>query len=123
MTTKSNLFNFQVEVGIGTTTGGFQIQPLTVFYKMISAIVVSFQAKHGNQVYVTAIAQNHAGMRSVFHSAPIIVDHTPPEITNVDVDLLVANATEINGVAVVLTASWTIEDESEVKFCTCDIGK
>ena len=85
---------------------------------------------HGTQVYITAIAENYAGLRSIFHSKPIIIDHTAPTIENVTTkyDVIVFNQEIDNETNIVVnellfTTTWSVEDkENGVKSCFCSIG-
>ncbi|XP_052788827.1 uncharacterized protein LOC128223594 [Mya arenaria] len=75
----------KVQVGAGTTPGGFQIQPLTANHADVMSVIIKGHLVHAMKVYTTVIAENHAGLRSVFQSTePIIIDHTSPIITDLE---------------------------------------
>lgn len=80
---------------------------------------------HGSRVYATAIATNHAGLTSVFYSEPLVLDHTPPILTNMSVGVsTLKRASGTDKANVSLQATWYANDvESDVKYCYCKIGK
>lgn len=78
---------YEVLVGTGTTRGGFELRELSPLSKY-SHTVIFLEVQHGNPVYVTCIGINAAGSRSVFYSNPIIIDHTPPTVQIVSLQLL-----------------------------------
>ncbi|KAK7473968.1 hypothetical protein BaRGS_00034797 [Batillaria attramentaria] len=108
-----------MHVGVGTTPGGLQVQPLTrVGYS--GHMVINVQVQHGMPLYATVIAENHAGRRSRFISHPITIDRTPPAITEVNVTLQYGNKDPINGTQVWADVTWTaVDEESDVSSCLC----
>ena len=111
----------QIKIGAGTTKGGFQIRPLKStflnFHELIEADV-----PHGTPVFVTVTAMNSAGLVSVFQADPVIVDHTPPSVSNVSTTLLYVRNPNSN-MTVTADVTWTVRDEeSGMKSCWCALG-
>ena len=72
-------------LGFGTTPYGYQL--LTPYpIDGSNDEIVTLSASHGTPVYATAIAENFAGLQSVFISDKIVIDHTAPVIENVVVE-------------------------------------
>ncbi|WAR31701.1 hypothetical protein MAR_034243 [Mya arenaria] len=115
-----------VQIGAGTTPGGFQIQPLTPIHVDIMSGIIKGHLGHAMKLYTTVIAENHAGLASVFQSTePIIIDHTSPIITDVEALATVVYVNESGEIAsrVQVNATWNaLDDESNIKHCTCSIG-
>ena len=118
------IFIEQVDIGIGSTYGGFQLRPLSPIHGGTNGIL-NIDAPHASRVYVTAIAENHAGLVYVYHADPIMIDHTPPEIY--DVTVLTDTTTSHNltlGIRSIVKTKWNIREvESGIKACYCAIGK
>ncbi|XP_053381647.1 uncharacterized protein LOC123555884 isoform X2 [Mercenaria mercenaria] len=115
---------YKVMVGVGTTQGGFQASPLTVL-NSASGDVIDVDVQHGAQIFVTVLAENHAGLRSVFKSNPITIDKTPPGISRIE-GKLIDNHSEMNQTVRTfnLLAKWDVADQqSGLKYCLCGIGK
>ena len=116
----------QVQVGAGAKSGSYQVQPLTDIHAPIGFSLITENLSHGCEVHVTVIAENHAGLRSVFHSSsPLIIDHTPPIIVNlaVAVDVRKLNESGIVDVREDITATWDVmEETSDISYCTCALG-
>ncbi|WAR31711.1 hypothetical protein MAR_034253 [Mya arenaria] len=116
----------KVQIGAGTTPGGFQIQPLTAIHADIMSVVIKGHLVHAMKVYTTVIAENHAGLRSVFQSTePIIIDHTSPLITDLEASATVVFVNNSGEIAsrVKVNATWNVlDDESDINQCTCSIG-
>ena len=71
-------------------------------------------------MYATLIAENHAGLRSVFRAAPVTMDASAPEFVGTPW-LLIEDVTNITQAALV---TWEVDDaESGVAKCFCGIGK
>ncbi|XP_069134697.1 uncharacterized protein [Argopecten irradians] len=104
-------------VGAGSTRGGFQIHPLVI---VPWSSTLFTEALHGQEVHITAIAENHAGDRSHFHASPVIVDHTPPQISNTKMTINYKQISEQTLTKVTLT--WEVTDaESKITQCACAI--
>ncbi|XP_069134691.1 uncharacterized protein [Argopecten irradians] len=104
-------------VGAGSTRGGFQIHPLVIVPRSSTLFT---EALHGQEVHITAIAENHAGDRSHFHASPVIVDHTPPQISNTNMTINYKQILEQTLSKVGLT--WEVTDvESKITQCACAI--
>ncbi|XP_052790278.1 uncharacterized protein LOC128224473 isoform X2 [Mya arenaria] len=116
----------KVQIGAGTTPGGFQIQLLTAIHADIMSVIIKGHLVHAMKVYTTVIAENHAGLTSVFQSTePIIIDHTSPLITDLEASATVVFVNNSGEIAsrVQVNASWNVvDDESDIKHCTCSIG-
>ena len=87
-------------------------------------------AAHGTTLYATAVVKNHAGLQSVFRSEKLVIDHTPPGIENVHVQVI--QGTDVAGnnslaedeTLVKLNISWNaVDDESGLKMCFVSVGK
>ncbi|WAR31804.1 hypothetical protein MAR_034346 [Mya arenaria] len=115
-----------VQIGAGTTPGGFQIQPLTAMHADIMIGIIKGHLLHAMKVYTTVIAENHAGLTSVFQSTePIIIDHTSPLITDLEASATVVFVNNSGEIAsrVQVNATWNVlDDESNIKHCICSIG-
>ncbi|WAR31807.1 hypothetical protein MAR_034349, partial [Mya arenaria] len=115
-----------VQIGAGTTPGGFQIQPLSPIHVDIMSGIIKGHLVHAMKLYTTVIAENHAGLASVFQlTEPIIIDHTSPIITDVEALATVVYVNESGEIAlrVQVNATWNVvDDESDIKHCTCCIG-
>ena len=116
-----------MKVGAGTTPGGYQIQSMKPVARG-SGHLIHTTVPHGTQLWVTAVATNHAGLTTTFSARPITVDHKGPVIDILDV---VAEQVDINTIdynvssrQYVVRANWTVADsESGVKSCYCSFGK
>ncbi|KAH3708873.1 uncharacterized protein LOC127857111 [Dreissena polymorpha] len=108
-----------VSLGVGTTKGGFQIQSVSELLNRNNVEVIFAQFTHGTPVYVTAIAENHAGLTTVFHSdEATIIDHTAPLLYDIDVSVAVDRNNSISS-----DATWKVnDDESDVQFRRCSVG-
>ena len=109
----------QVSLGAGTTKGGFQIKRLHQIHNQNNVGVIFAPFAHGTSVYLTAIAENHAGLKTVFHSDPaIIIDHTAPILTDINVAVAVDRNNSVS-----LHGTWKVkDDESGVQFCKFSVG-
>ena len=120
----------QVLLAAGTKRGGVQHRS---FYQIdkSSDEHIPLLVPHGTPVYITAVVENYAGLRSTFHSKRIIVDHTPPVIEDVNVvmtelssDVNESNVTQSKERYVQLKATWNATDiESGIKLCFVSVGK
>lgn len=59
--------------------GGTQLQDFVTVGRENFAYTNSLNLTHNSQVFVTVVAINGAGLRTISHSQPILVDLTPPE--------------------------------------------
>ncbi|XP_046562583.1 uncharacterized protein LOC124271470 [Haliotis rubra] len=118
MDPESGLMNIQI--GAGTTPGGFQLQPLrhadAGFHQLVEVTV-----PHGTPVYTTVIAENGAGLRTHYLSKPIVLDHTPPTISDVKAYLVYSGSKP--SPIVHASGSWSADDdESGISTCWCALG-
>ena len=103
---------------MGTTRGGFQIKALSEVYRTSNGVVRA-QISHGSRIYTTLIAENYAGLRSVFHAKAITMDHTAP-IFHTAPTVNIAYA--MNGTQYVHVI-WNVADkESRIQKCLCGLG-
>ena len=114
----------QVQVGAGTTPGSFQVQPLRDIHAPIGFTLIKSDLSHGSEVYVTVIAENHAGIVRAFQAtSPVIVDHTPPDVDKVAVEIVVVNNTGYLELQEDVKVTWSATDEtSDINYCTCALG-
>ncbi|XP_071081006.1 uncharacterized protein [Haliotis cracherodii] len=118
MDPESGLKNIQI--GVGTTPGGFQLQTLrraeAGFHQLVEVT-----APHGTPVYTTVIAENSAGLTTHYLSDPIVFDHTPPKISDVKVHLVYSGSQPSDTTHT--SGSWSTEDdESGIAACWCALG-
>jgi hypothetical protein len=128
-----------IHVGAGTTKTGYQVRPLLPSTSGFQEII-NLEAPHNSSVYVTVVATNNADLKSTYHSAAIVIDHTKPNISNVNVDItyekhLISkdssdnrpdNTSEMseNRTLTTIKVTWTItDDESGIHECECGAGK
>ncbi|XP_033747031.1 uncharacterized protein LOC117332255 [Pecten maximus] len=110
-----------IYVGAGSTRGGFQNHPL-VSVLSLSNIILFTEALHGQAVHITAISENHSGDRSHFYASPIMMDHTPPIISNAVMTMTYDNSEETSMTMIIVT--WEVNDfESSSTQCSCIIGE
>ncbi len=106
-------------VGVGTSVGGFQLQPLTDVGLSFSASM-AVAAQHGQSVYAVVVAEDGAGLTAAFSAGPLTIDWTPPLLT----DLTVSFEETGSGPEWTVAAAWTAtEEESELQDCHWQIGK
>ncbi|XP_053405467.1 uncharacterized protein LOC128558963 [Mercenaria mercenaria] len=112
---------YKIRYGIGTTRGGLQLRPFLPLNDRSQA-VIDISVEHGSPLYLTVLAENHAGLTSNFTSGPIVIDKTPPVISNMNASSLTF-VDGSNGSVYRIFANWKVEDdESGVKACYCGIG-
>lgn len=91
-----------------------------------SDVMVSLTAPHTSPLYATAVVENFAGLRSVFHSRMIVVDHTPPVIEGVQVvaEMKYDFIDMKNKSALLkLNVTWNVQDEeSGIQVCFISVG-
>ncbi|XP_061181037.1 uncharacterized protein LOC133189652 [Saccostrea echinata] len=117
------LFNtINIPVNQGYTRGGTQLQNFQSVGLSNFAFNSQVTLTHDSYIYITAIAQNSAGLQDVSYSDKILVDLTPPRIEEVlDGDLLGEDldAWKENTVYV----NWKVtDDESGLEYCEWAIG-
>lgn len=109
-----------MQFGLGTTKHGLQIRSLFPDSYGTQSMI-DIQTVHGSKVFLTVIAENHAGLSSTFNCNPIIIDKTPPSMHSLRVSL-----TEVKKIGEVydIFANWIAEDiQSGIKICFCGLGK
>lgn len=112
---------FQIKLGLGTTLNGTQIRALVDIgnkcYSSIHALL-----PHGSPVFAHAIAENFADLQSYFISKKTIIDHTPPKIEIMSVNLEYEDIN--NNTLTKYNVYFSAEDsESGVKHCKLCMGK
>ena len=112
-----------IQVGVGTTKKGFQVQPLQRVTSM-HHVLVNVELPHASPLFATVVAVNHAGLRQEFLSTSVfILDHTPPKLWNIHTNVLYNHVPNGN-TYIALNTTWNVsEKESEVKRCACAFGK
>ncbi|XP_069134809.1 uncharacterized protein [Argopecten irradians] len=108
-----------IYVGAGSTPGSFQLHPLLLVPRSSNKLLFT-EVPHGQEVYVTAIAENHAGDQSHFHAKAFVMDHTSPQISNAQMTMTYES---FGGISVTkINVTWeTYDIESSSTECSCDI--
>ncbi|XP_071092662.1 uncharacterized protein [Haliotis cracherodii] len=107
-----------VWLGAGTSKGGYQIRALSPT-SVSNHEMILVEEPHGSPVHVTVMAENNAGLRTIFTSKPITIDHTPPDMSvpSGTLEYIVGSDT----VSTLMT--WEVQDvESGVHSCLCTYG-
>ena len=115
----------QIQLGAGTNPRGFQIKSLSRVHHHNHKHLIYTEALHGTKVYVTAIVENKAGLRTVLQSQPIIIDHTVPVVDNLSKShqTVQENVSGVIETKTIVQASWNVaDDESGINICYCSIG-
>ncbi|XP_053398947.1 uncharacterized protein LOC128556937 [Mercenaria mercenaria] len=107
---------------IGTVQGGTQLQPFVSVGRQTFASNNALRLEHGTVVFLTVVAVNAAGLRTVSYSDPILIDLTLPECKYVnDGPLLGQDLDFIRGNK--LDFHWDISDpDSGLKECYWALG-
>ncbi|XP_046569942.1 uncharacterized protein LOC124278267 [Haliotis rubra] len=107
-----------VWLGVGTSKGGYQIRALSPT-SVSNHEMILVEEPHGSPVHVTVMAENNAGLRTIFTSKPITIDHTPPMIQFVSSNLEYTAGFD----TVSMKLTWRVEDdESGIDTCFCTHG-
>ena len=114
-----------IEIGVGTTPGGFQIKDISNLGEIYHCII-PIPRSTINNVYVTAIATNHARMASRF-SRSIAIDRTAPNIINPVVEISYTymhnNQTHLLP-TIEIYMQWNASDEETgIRHCAASLGK
>ncbi|XP_062573120.1 uncharacterized protein LOC134235054 [Saccostrea cucullata] len=86
----------KILLGAGTTDAGYQIRPLLPFPTGVYG-TVQIDVPHNSSVYLNAIVENNAGLKSFFKSKPLVIDHTKPNISDLKIDIKYKEYITING--------------------------
>ena len=82
--------------------------------------VIQVNVPHDTVVYTSIIAENHAGLRSVFYAESIRVDATAPVFLNtpsLSIEGMLGASKDAH-------VDWEVADkESNIQLCHCAIGK
>ncbi|CAH1258773.1 Hypp2075 [Branchiostoma lanceolatum] len=106
---------------IGTARGGTQLQSFRSVGRNTHAQNSHIRLDHGAFIHVTVVAENAAELRTVVHSDPVLVDLTPPVISDVKDGSQLENLDYQN--SSVISLYWDVrDDESGVDFCDWTIG-
>ncbi|XP_078578622.1 uncharacterized protein LOC144863374 [Branchiostoma floridae x Branchiostoma japonicum] len=106
---------------IGTARGGTQLQTFRSVGRNTHAQNSDIRLDHGAFIHVTVVAENAAELRAVVYSDPVLVDLTPPVITDVKDGSEIADLDHQNTSVIFLY--WDVrDDESGVDFCDWTIG-
>ena len=102
----------------GTTEGGAQLLDfISVDAAAGRAVAQGVHMAHDSHVHVQLVADNAAGLRSVFRAAPVHIDRTPADIVDIVVPV------GLGGDAAGLDLAWTArDDESGVSWCQIGLG-
>ncbi|XP_078682372.1 uncharacterized protein LOC144916849 [Branchiostoma floridae x Branchiostoma belcheri] len=106
---------------VGTARGGTQLQTFRSVGRNTHAQNSDIRLDHGAFIHVTVVAENAADLKTVVYSDPVLVDLTPPVISDVKdgsqlLDLDYQNTS-------VISLYWDVRDEeSGVDFCDWTIG-
>ncbi|WAR05722.1 hypothetical protein MAR_021091 [Mya arenaria] len=103
---------------IGTVRGGTQLQEYTSVGRNEFASSNTIQLQHNTVVFVSIMAVNGAGLRTVSHSEQIYIDLTPPEFEYVydgdSSDFDIQFQTSLN-----ISMAWSVKDpESGIQECS-----
>ncbi|XP_069134360.1 uncharacterized protein [Argopecten irradians] len=111
----------EIYVGAGSSKGGFQLHPLKRVPTSYNTLL-PVDAPHGQAVHVTVTAVNQAGTWSHFYSSSLLMDHTPPSITNASMSIAYKDFGD--RILTKVKVRWeVIEDESSEVACSCEISK
>ncbi|WAR04893.1 hypothetical protein MAR_020262 [Mya arenaria] len=107
---------------IGTVRGGTQLQEYTSVGRNEFASSNTIQLQHNTVVFVSVMAVNGAGLRTVSYSEQIYIDLTPPEFEYVydgdSSDFDIQFQTSLN-----ISMAWSVKDpESGIQECSWAIG-
>ncbi|XP_046569939.1 uncharacterized protein LOC124278266 [Haliotis rubra] len=106
-----------VWLGAGTSKGGYQIRALSPT-SVSNHEMILVEEPHGSPVHVTVMAENNAGLRTIFTSKPITIDHTPPDMS---VSSTLEYAAGSDTVSIRMTLE--VQDvESGLHSCLCAYG-
>ncbi|XP_021349445.1 uncharacterized protein LOC110447832 [Mizuhopecten yessoensis] len=105
---------------IGTVRGGLTLQSLTSVGRNTFSSNSNLNLDHNAIVHVTVMATNAAGLRTILHADPILVDLTPPVVLRINdgsgEDLSMQSSN-------IITVNWKIIDpESGIQSCAWAIG-
>ena len=111
---------------IGTVRGGQQLQTFQSIGLGNHVINRNVSPRHGINVFITIVAINNAGLSSTLHAEPLLVDFTPPEISEIVVERSISKF-DLNVEYLssrIVTASWngTRDTESGIDYCQWAIG-
>ncbi|CAH1259274.1 ADGRL2 [Branchiostoma lanceolatum] len=106
---------------IGTVRGGTQLQTFRSVGRNTHAKNNNIRLDHGILIHVTVVAENAADLRSVVYSDPVLVDLTPPVISDLKDGSRLEDLDYQN--TSVISLYWDVrDDESGVDFCEWTIG-
>ena len=109
----------------GTVRGGQQLVPFQSVGGQQYAQATGLQLQHGEQVHVTVVARNRAGLTTVVHGAPAVVDLTPPAV---EVDIVSASS-DVHARLVALVGQplevkvRVLDAESGIARCQAALGR
>ncbi|XP_061178129.1 uncharacterized protein LOC133186811 [Saccostrea echinata] len=131
-------------LGAGTTDTGYQIRPLLPFPIGVDG-TMQIDVPHNSSVYLNAIVENNAGLKSFFKSKPLVIDRTKPNISDLKIDIKYEEHITVNGTVggannsnlsfndtdeVLINKTFTTmklrwistDDESDILSCECAAG-
>ncbi|XP_019617771.1 PREDICTED: uncharacterized protein LOC109465072 [Branchiostoma belcheri] len=106
---------------IGTARGGTQLQTFRSVGRNTHAQNSHIRLDHGAFIHVTVVAENAVELKTVVYSDPVLVDLTPPVISDVKDGSQLEDLDYQN--TSVISLYWDVRDkESGVDFCDWTIG-
>lgn len=111
---------------VGTVPGGEQLQPYQSTGMSTMATSTELLFSDGQEVHVTVIAWSNAGMQTLVHSGPYLVDLTPPPLSehSAAVSDGVEGADVDYQASILLGVNWDglVDRESGLQQCSWAIG-
>ncbi|XP_055958832.1 uncharacterized protein LOC126829498 [Patella vulgata] len=105
---------------LGTVKGGTQIQSFTSVGRNQHATATGLKLAHNTLIYLTVLSTNAAGLTTVSKSESIIVDMTPPVISEINDGLGADVSFQLTRI---VSVNWKITDkESGIHSCQWAIG-
>ena len=111
---------------VGTVRGGQQLQTFRSVGLANHAANRDLSLRHGMTVFITIVAINNAGLSSTLHAKPLLIDWTPPEISEIVIKSNISkfDATVEYLTSRIVTGSWNVtkDTESGIDYCQWGIG-
>ena len=111
---------------IGTVRDGQQLQAFRSVGLANHASNRDVSLHHGMTVFITIVAISNAGLSSTLHAKPLLIDWTPPEISEI---VIKSNISKFDAkveylTSRIVTGSWngTKDTKSGIDYCQWEIG-